>query len=230
MTSPRAHSPIDPWHRAHGARFRTSDGWELPVAYAGVEREVAAVRSGCGLADLSAFAKWRVVGRGTPDAVEALGATTARRMHGVAKVHGFLACRLADDTLLLLGDSTDSSVPAPLTSLPAGTSVVLAEATFALAGFCLAGPFADQLLPKLTSLDPAALPSGACAETAVGGVAALLLRTDELTVPSLRVCIARDLAEYLWGRLHEAGRGVGLVPIGLDAFAVLSRPEPQKPA
>jgi aminomethyltransferase len=220
MTPPRAHSPIDPWHRAHGARFRPSGGWELPVAYAGVEREVAAVRSGCGLADLSAFSKWRVVGRATPDAVEALGAPAASRIHGVARVNGMWVCRLADDSLLLLGDSTDRGIPV---SLPAGTRALLADATFALAGFCLAGPFADQLLPKLASLDPAALPLGACAETSVGGVAALLVRAEELTVPSLRLYVARDFAEYLCGRLHEAGRDVGLVPFGLEAFSALSR-------
>jgi aminomethyltransferase len=192
------------------------------VAYAGVEREAAAVRAGCGLADLSGWAKWRVIGRGTSDVVETLGAAAARRTHGVARLAGgLLVCRLAPDALLLLDGSTDlDGVPG---LEPPGAAVVVADATFALAGFCLAGPFADQLLPRLTSLDPAVLPGGTCAETAVGGVAALLVRADELTVPSLRVYVARDLAEYLWGRLFEVGRGVGLTPFGLEAFAALSR-------
>ena len=141
---------------------------------------------------------------------EALAASGARQVRGVARLaDGILACRLADDALLLLGDSTASGhVPARLASLPSDTAVVRAEATSVLAGFCLAGPFMYQFLPKLTPLDPAALPGGSCAETSLGGVPALLVRADELAVPSLRVYVARDLAEYVWGRLLEVGRGL----------------------
>jgi glycine cleavage system aminomethyltransferase T len=224
--SARAHAPLDPWHRAHGARFTPSGGWHLPVAYAGVEGEAHAVRSSCGLVDLSAFAKWRLLGAGVAKVAEALGGNTISHPHVVTILDSgtLLACRLTSEAMLLLDGSTDAGrIPDKLGNLAEAKGVVVAEATFALAGFCLAGPFLDPVLAKLTSLDLArSLPPGSCAETSVAGVQGLLVRAGELIVPSVRVYVAWDLAEYVWGRVLEAGRDRGLAPCGLEAFRALA--------
>ena len=53
------------------------------------------------------------------------------------------------------------------------------------------------------------------------GVEALLLRTDELSLPSVRGYVAWDLAEYVWERLMEAGHPGGITPVGLDPLRLL---------
>ena len=102
--------------------------------------------------------------------------------------------------------------------VPAATAVVASDATSAQASFCLAGPLGDALLQRLTAFDMAALPSSSCAETGVAGVHAVLVRSQELSVPSLRILVAWDLAEYLWETLLDAGRGHGIAPLGLDGW------------
>ena len=89
-----------------------------------------------------------------------------------------------------------------------------------LAGFWLFGPHTEQIISRLTALDAVALPEGACAETAFAGVHALLLRPPGVPVPSLRVWVAWDVAEYVWDRILEAGRGA-VVAMGYDALREL---------
>ena len=64
----------------------------------------------------------------------------------------------------------------------------------------------------------AALPVNACAETSLAGVPALLVRTAEFSVPSLRIYVAWELGEDVWERLLDAGRNRGLIPLGLDSL------------
>ena len=91
------------------------------------------------------------------------------------------------------------------------------------AGFWIGGPQWQDLLRRLTQLDlrAPAFPVGARVETALAGVEAELTCSDKLTVPSVRVRIAWDVAEYVWERMREAGLDLGFMPLGLDALALL---------
>jgi glycine cleavage system aminomethyltransferase T len=70
----------------------------------------------------------------------------------------------------------------------------------------------------------ARFPMNTCAETALAGVEALLVRTAELSVPSMRVCVPWDLGEYVWERMMEAGRSWGITPLGLEVCDLLGLP------
>ena len=63
-------------------------------------------------------------------------------------------------------------------------------------------------LRHLTQLDvrPASFPANSCAETALAGVEALLVRFPERSLPALRVHVAWDLGEHVWERMMQAGR------------------------
>jgi glycine cleavage system aminomethyltransferase T len=91
------------------------------------------------------------------------------------------------------------------------------------AGFWVVGPRWQDLLRRLTQLDlrPASFPAGARVETALAGVEAELLGSDQLSVPSVRIRASWDVAEYVWERMREAGRDLGLTPLGLDALGLL---------
>jgi sarcosine oxidase gamma subunit len=88
------------------------------------------------------------------------------------------------------------------------------------------GPRLEEVLRRLTQLDirPAALPEGSCAETALAGVEALLVRPAGLALPSVRVYVAWDLGEYVWERLLDAGRGGLMAPVGLEVLALIGAP------
>jgi sarcosine oxidase subunit alpha len=102
-------------------------------------------------------------------------------------------------------------------------AVLRDDATSACAAFWLIGTRWDELLRRLTPLDVGrqSLPGPGCAETSLAGVESLLVRTDELSLPSVRVYIPWDLGEYVWERMVQAGREFNLTPMGLEALALL---------
>jgi glycine cleavage system aminomethyltransferase T len=217
-SSPQLRTPLHAWHAAHGARFADRDGWLVPAVYSGVEQETTAVRSGLGLADVSAFAKVSLRGPGVPAlSWELFGDGLASRPRGVSTyaTGTDLACRLTDDHLLLL-----ETTAAAFGDLPESTSVIKSDSTAAWAGFWLLGVRSDEALRRLTPLEvsPAALPPGACAETGVAGVQALLVRPPALPLSVLGVYVSWELGEYLWERLLEDGRGIRPTPVGLKTL------------
>jgi glycine cleavage system aminomethyltransferase T len=225
--APTARTPLHAWHAAHGARFADRDGWQVPVAYAGAGDESAA-RTGLAVADISAFATISLLGPGVGTAAHhLLGAGRATRPCTAAPLHvggPGLACRLTDDHLLLLPSATTATpLLDALTHLHQDRPLIQTDVTSAYAGFWLVGPHTDALLRRLTPLDVAspALSLGACAETSLAGVHALLVRSPELSVPSLRIYTSWDLGEYVWESLLEPGRALGTRPLGLDGLAAL---------
>ncbi len=55
-------TPLNAWHREHGARMVEFAGWEMPVQYAGVLAEHAAVRERVGLFDITHMGEVLVTG------------------------------------------------------------------------------------------------------------------------------------------------------------------------
>jgi sarcosine oxidase subunit alpha len=217
VRTPLARTPLHAWHGAHAARFAERDGWQVVASYTSPEREAEAARASLGLADVSAFAKFSL--RGARPA--------SLTIRAVAFLPGpALACRLTEDHLLLLGSSpSGAGLEAEGGQLAQAQTLRRLDVTSAYAGFCLVGPRCEELLRRLTNLDvrPAQFPMNTCAETALAGVEALLVRSAELAVPAVRVYVGWDVGEYVWERLLEAGRAHGITPVGLDALALYAR-------
>jgi glycine cleavage system aminomethyltransferase T len=232
-----ARTPLHDWHAAAGACFADLDGWQVPAAYAGAERETAAAAAGLALADVSAFAKVSLLARDASAFNRILPADSpASRPGGVALLaaeNPVLACRLTADHLLLLAaapgltfQAEGLTLRASRGSLEAGTdqaSLIVRDVTCSYAGFCLLGPRPAEVLHHLTPLDIS--PAGSCAETSLAGVHALLVHPPAGSPPpSVRVYVAWDLAEYVWERIVEIGRHRGLTPLGHEALGLLTRP------
>jgi glycine cleavage system aminomethyltransferase T len=221
--APVARTPLDEWHAAHGAQFTEQGGWRVVAHYADPASEAEAARAGLGVVDASAFAKTSLRGPGVPSL--ALGGAAPSPRGAVPLPSGLgLACRLTDDHLLLLGDAPGVDVLGPEQAAPPGdSSVVRSDVTSAYAGFVLAGPRLSELLRGLTHLDlrPTSLPPSSCAETALAGVEALLVRGGEEVIPILRVFVAWELGEYVWERIFEEGRDLGVTALGLEALGRL---------
>ncbi len=230
-TTVLARTPLHAWHAGRGARFIEADGWQLAAAYAGADPEVEAARAGLAVADVSAFAKMSLIGPAVRVLTWSLvGMGAAMKPHGVAPFNVMstvLACRLRDDQLLLLASAP--SVPGLdqyLKNITRNQPVVHHHVTSAYAAFWLVGPHADDLLRRVVPLDvsESGLPVDSCTETSVAGVHALLVRSSELELPSLRLHVAWDVAEYVWDRLFDAGRAWKVAPLGLEALGRLQKP------
>jgi glycine cleavage system aminomethyltransferase T len=220
------------WHMAHGARLVARGRYLVPADYGDVDREVTAARTRLALADVSALAKLGCLGAGVARLAEALGPD-----HPACKVHSVgmlsqaaqaLACRLTEEHILLIAGSPDSaSVLDGLEKWAAGTTAVITDATPAYAAFCLVGPHGEEVLHRLTTLNVStvAWPPGACAETGLAGVHALLVRPPRQDIPWVQLLVSWDLAEYVWDRVLETGRPLGMVPLGWKALHELNLAE-----
>jgi hypothetical protein len=229
-TAPLSRTPLHAWHAAHGARLAERDGWQVLAAYAGVEQELAAARTGLAVADVSAFAKVGLLGSGVAEAADHLaGAGRAARPGTAAPLQRGgpgLACRLAADHLLLLASTPATAPLAEAGAGPGpGQSLLRRDVTTAQAQFWLLGPRVEDLLRRLTSLAPAAVRvPGTCAETHLAGVHALLVPSPELTVPSLRICVSWELGEYVWECLADGPGDLRAAACGWQALARLGEP------
>jgi heterotetrameric sarcosine oxidase gamma subunit len=223
--SPVARTPLHHWHAAHGARFANREGWQVVAVYTDPQREAEAARAGLGLVDISSFAKISVRG---PEAASLMPGGVPLSPGGVCHwqlaASAILVCRLTEDHLLLLASTPAATeLRQQLAALRAGRAVVQTDVTSAYTGYWVMGPLREEFLSRLTHLDvrPASFPVNTCAETALAGVEALLVRTAELSLPALRIYVAWDLGEYVWERLMEAGCDGQITHLGLNALARL---------
>ena len=106
----------------------------------------------------------------------------------------------------------------PLEAPPGAT-----EVTSVYANLLLAGPKSRAVLGKLTSLRVSddRLPNGACAQTSLAHVHAILLREDLPQTAAYHVLISREYAESVWEAMLHAGQEYHLRPFGWKALELL---------
>jgi heterotetrameric sarcosine oxidase gamma subunit len=133
-----------------------------------------------------------------------------------------IVCCLAADQLLLLGATASISTVKSL-NVDQDPSIEQQDVTCGLAGVHLIGPKVDELLRRLVPLDVSAstFPAGSCAETSCAGIHGTIVRGTEFEVPAMRIYVSWDYGEYLWERLIDAGRDLGVTPVGIEAWQAL---------
>jgi sarcosine oxidase subunit alpha len=242
--TPERRTAVHEWHVAHGAEMMPAGLWQRP-AYYGEEREtavaeeVASIRRGVGLIDVSTLGGIEVRG---PDSVQFLDRLYTFSYAGqeVGRTRYLL---MTDDT----GSIIDDGVAARLgedhfyvTTTTTGSDAVfrtmlkrrlewrldveVTNVTSAFAGMNLAGPATRKVLAQLQSsidFSPGAFPYLAVREGHVNGIAVRAMRVGfvgelgfELHVPT-----SRGLA--LWEALIAAGKSSGIQPVGVEAQRIL---------
>lgn len=219
---------VSAMHAAHvalGAKCRDEADWRVVDAYGVPADEAARARAGVGLADASACGKLALRGEGI-DALLAKAVGVERLPGGAAerlRVNGArtLACRLADDELLLLTHLAETAGVADLLRQAAGGAVCchLTDVTSGLAVLDLVGPRARDLLARLSPLDLDSIPPLGILQGELAGVHAIHLRLDR--PGGFRVLVAREYGAFVWETLTAGGADLGLTPIGAAARAVL---------
>lgn len=243
--TPVTRVPLAHWHTQHGARFDEINSWQVPAVYSDEKSEAAAARAGLAVADLSSITKIMLRGPGVMKVTQALaGNGPAEKPGGVAALSAdksVLACRLHADQLLLLGSPMGNDKLESILSAAAGENgasgfirrpsdrqLIQIDVTSAFACFWLLGPRTDDLLRQLTHFDisaprrPDPSERAFCAETGLAGAAAMLVRPSTPTLPSMRVLVGWDLAEYVWEKLFQTGQAWKIVPIGFDALETVT--------
>ncbi|MGH7267420.1 MAG: hypothetical protein ACREMB_21580 [Candidatus Rokuibacteriota bacterium] len=212
-------------HVALGARFTDDGDWRVPDAYTSPAVEAERSLAGVGLADTSACGKLVVRGEAIDALLAKLAATdglaVGTAVRGRVDGGGVLAARLASDELLVLTSVAETpAVTEALEVAAAGVGCAhVTDLTSGMAVLDLIGPRVDALLAKVVPLDlsPAAVAPLAVVQGALAGVPAILIRLDPMSAFAFRVLVPRESGAFVWEALSDAGRELGLVPVGAAA-------------
>jgi glycine cleavage system T protein (aminomethyltransferase) len=227
--APRA-TPLADRHEALGARMVDFAGWRMPIQYAGILEEHRAVRERAGLFDLCHMGELFVDG---PEAGDALAGavTTDPRTLAPGRAHYSMICapdggilddlivyRLADDRFLVVANAGNAAVVSDaLAERFVGRRAILDDRSLATALVAIQGPAARAILTPLAALDLDAIRYYGIAEGSVAGIPALVARTGYTGEDGFEVFVDAAAGPALWDAIMAAGRGAGLVPVGLGA-------------
>ena len=220
-------------------------GWDMPVSYAGTVGEVAAVRSGAGLFDVSHMGEATVVGQGAFEFVQSVTSNDVSRLvPGMAQYSLLLNetggiiddiivyCRAADDYMIVLNAGCKDKDWAWLQAQAEGRpNVTLKDISDETALIAVQGPQAVAIVESLVAhghvedterfhFSEAALshePGANRGSRMTKQVPCLLSRTGYTGEDGFEVFCGWDDAEFVW----KALAGAGAVPAGLGARDVL---------
>ncbi|MEI7519978.1 MAG: glycine cleavage system aminomethyltransferase GcvT, partial [Thermoleophilia bacterium] len=213
-------------HVAAGAKIVPFAGWEMPVEYEGVRAEHLAVRSTCGLFDVSHMGQIDVMGPGSREFLQSILTNDITRIGpGQAQytllpddnggvIDDLLVYALLDRFLLVVNASNIAPCVERVTSLaPQGVTVVNRSPEVAM--LALQGPAWAKALTPIASPQPFSLPYMEATEATVAGVACLVARTGYTGEPGVEIMCPAGDAPAIWNALM-AGPDAP-VPAGLAA-------------
>jgi aminomethyltransferase len=221
-------TPLYDNHVRAGARMVEFAGWDMPVQYAGILEEHAAVRTRVGLFDVSHMGE--VIFRG-PKALEALNRAFTNDLSKVADGQAQYGClcretggivddvvvyrRGAEDLLVCVNAANRAKDFEWLSSHAGGADIRNESDDWAQ--LALQGPLAAQVLQRLTAVNLSAIRTYRFTRGDVAGVPCLVARTGYTGEDGFELFCPPDRAAHLWDALVEAGRPEQLVPCGLGA-------------
>lgn len=224
-------TPFYEHHKRAGARLIDFGGWELPVQYAGILAEHAAVRSAVGLFDVSHMGEVFVRGPRALDAVRRLVSNDVEIADGRAQyspmcnprggiVDDLIVYRLSAEELLICVNAANRAKDF---AWMVANNPYPDEATFVDEGddwaqIALQGRGAPATLQALTTTDLRDIPYYGHTKATVAGVdGCIIARTGYTGEDGFEVFLPKDGADRLWPATLAVGEAHGIQPIGLGA-------------
>ena len=218
-------------HHRHvelGAVMVDSDGWQRPARYAEVDDEVRSVERASGIADVSSVGKLLLHGSDVDLALSGLLDRRELPCVGEALDHGtdagrLVAAKLAQDEIMVITEPAEAANVLEGLGREQGGCSHAVDLTSGLAGIRIAGPASHLVLAGVTEMDvaPDAFTNAKCGQSKFAEVYGTLLRLDSGGLPTYDLFVGREVGEYVWESLMEAGREYDAVPYGLEAMSRL---------
>jgi len=221
-------TPLYDKHVAAGGKLVPFAGWLLPVQYSGIIAEHMAVRTACGLFDVSHMGELVLSGSDALENVNRLMTNDFGAMYtGQARyspmcnerggvVDDLIVYKLSDVCYFIVVNAANIDKDRQWIAARLAGDCVMEDRSDAYAQLALQGPRAEKILRKLTSDIPqknySAIPGGD-----VAGISCLVSRTGYTGEDGFELYCATGDAPVLWDILMDAGRDDGLVPCGLGA-------------
>lgn len=227
MTHALRRSPLHERHEALRAKFAEFSGWQMPLQYAGVMTEHAAVRERVGVFDVSHLGKATVTGPGARAFVDSCLTNSLDKIEpGQAQytmccdesggvVDDLIVYLRSDDDLLLIPNAANNAevVRRLAAAAPDGVRVGNAHEDFAV--IAVQGPRSDEVLSTIGL--PVDHDYMSFTEAEVGSVRLTVCRTGYTGERGYELVIPSPAAASVWDALMAAGEPVGIAPCGLAA-------------
>jgi sarcosine oxidase subunit alpha len=239
---PVRHSPMQPWHEAHGARPLVAGQWIRPDSYGDPAAEVAGVRERVGLIDVTPLGKLELRGPDVPKLLNLVYVNKWSKLDVGSVRYGVMCAEdgvVADDGVT--GHLDHDRYLMTTTSSGAATVWELVEnwlqtehpdwrvhvtpVTTAYASINVAGPRSRELLGRVAEgvdLSPEAFPYMRVRLGTIAGVPDCFMWrigfTGELSY-ELHVPAAYGL--HVWETLMARGADLGVVPFGVEAQRIM---------
>jgi aminomethyltransferase len=222
-------TPLYEKHIELGAKMVPFAGYEMPIQYEGIVAEHRAVRSTAGLFDLSHMGEFLFQGRGAGALVDRLissdiaGLAVHQARYGLLTnergtiVDDVIVYRTADTEYLMVVNAANVAKDRGHVLTHLAKDVVFDDRSLETALIAIQGPRAAVILESKTKADLRELPSFGVTGAQVAGASATLARTGYTGEDGFEIFVPNAGAGRVWDHLLEAGRSLGLRPIGLGA-------------
>ncbi|MBI4425237.1 MAG: glycine cleavage system aminomethyltransferase GcvT [Elusimicrobia bacterium] len=215
--------------KGDGARFVDFHGWELPIQFTSILREHQAVRTACGLFDVSHMGQVFVQGPQSLAFLQRVNANDVARAKPGKAVYSHLlnergglvddvivSCLAPERYLVVVNAATVAKDFAWLSGHAAGFDVKLEDRSDAYAMLAFQGPSAARVMAQVAA--PAAgLPRFGALETELYGQRVIVTRTGYTGEDGFELIIPNEVAVRAWQDLLTLGRSYGVAACGLGA-------------
>lgn len=221
-----ARTPLYDLIQAQNARLVDFSGWEMPVQFAGLKAEHAAVRNAVGMFDVSHMGKFRLHGKGLNAALQTLVPTDLSSLTvGQAKytvllnseggiIDDFIFyCQGKEQGFAIVNAGTKEKDKAWMQEKLAAAGIELEDVSEEKVLLAVQGPEAIATLQPFVEGELAALKAFEHVEAKVFGETAAIARTGYTGEDGVEMMLPPEAGRKLWRSLLEAG----VVPCGLGA-------------
>lgn len=224
-------TPLVGRHRELGARLVEFAGWLMPIQYTGIVDEHTAVREAVGLFDVSHMGEIWFRGPGAVETADKLVTNDLESLKPGACVYSpmcseksgivddVIVYRVGDEILFVVNAANTAKDLEWITSRcrESGARVQIEDRSMKTVQIALQGPKAEEVLKRAGLAELIPLGRNRHVEVRVKGTPVLASRTGYTGEDGFEFYHEWEAGDFLWSALFEAGRGLGLKPIGLGA-------------
>ena len=217
-------------HLAYGAKMAEFAGFDMPIEYSGIKDEHLTVRHGVGVFDVSHMGEIWVKGR---SALAFLQKVTTNDVAALQPGQAQYSCfpngkgGIVDDLLvyffspekyLLVVNAANVEKDWNWLVSCNDTGADLENASGRISQLAVQGPKAMEVLQKLTNLDLAGIKYYTFEVGEMAGVKEVIISATGYTgAGGFELYFSNEHAEGMWKEIFEAGKELGIKPIGLAA-------------
>jgi glycine cleavage system aminomethyltransferase T len=203
-------------HAALGATFEPRMSWEVPAVYSSQQKEVDALQTDLGFADISARGKVYMTGAVDHVIRVLTGASLEPQRIALTEPAG-TAARLARDWGLVLTGAGGQDAVLDRLGAQALDDAMAADMTSGLSGFLVAGPRLEDFLARTVTVRIEELRPGWCRAASWAKIPASLV-VRESTASAAEIYVSSDYGHYAWETIRELGERLGGQPVGWGAL------------